>query len=57
MGFYMICVDGGECIIVRADTAEEAGRKARIRFPNAKSFRLKGDRVNNLGPLVPSTIE
>ena len=49
MGFYLICVDGGECILIRASSVEEAGRQARIRRPDAKSLRLKADNRDLIG--------
>lgn len=49
MGFYLICVDGGECILVSASSVEEAGIKARIRRPDAKSLRLKADNRDAIG--------
>ena len=47
MGHYMICIDNGNCIIVQADSAEEAGREARIRYPDAKTLKLMIDNVKN----------
>jgi hypothetical protein len=55
MGYYLICIDGGECILIQADTVDDAGRKARARFPNAKSLRLKDDHYKLGTPVANET--
>jgi hypothetical protein len=43
MGFYWVCVNGGECVIIKADSCDEAGNKARVMYPFATSIILKFD--------------
>jgi len=52
MGLYLLCIDGGGCITVYADSCEEAGMKAKERFPEARSITVIIDQVNNRSPIA-----
>jgi len=52
MGLYLLCIDGGGCITVRANSCEEAGKIAKKQFPEARSITVVVDRVGSRSPIA-----